>query len=284
MLLACLLAIGPVMMHLLSSLRDSDGGHATSLLINDSPVSGIGFGALAVLVAAVVGIAGAYLFSMGTGFLAAGFILAWARWGLGSVDSIVRRTTSGHDLPKIAIEGLVLGLCGVAIGAAMYAVSARRQPDPAKPGKTLGGFWGLLLRADADTAPVKPAVVSLVVGVLAGGAVSWLVGTTHLPGQTLMAAVCAAIAAGAAGQLAAASMGATLTPVIPATALAIIAVTAPFAAQVLHGARLVDAVYSGAFLGCAKPMSFDWVAGAMLGAPIGLGWAGAMLDVRAAED
>jgi len=269
----------------MSTLRDADGGDATSLLVNATPIKGVMYAGAVGVLATVVGVIGAHVFSMGTGFSSAGLVLAWARWGLGGTDAIIRRTTSSQGLTTLALETLMLVLLAAALAGWMYRISVHRQAvlAGATP-KPAGGARTWLLRAD-DGVKVAPVVLAaLVAGCIAGGLVSWIVAVTPLRGQTLMAGVAGALAAAAAGQLLAASMRATLTPVVPVLAVLIVGVAGPIAAPMVHGARLVDATYMGGLLGIARLISLDWAAGALLGVPIGLGWAGAMLDVRAAED
>jgi hypothetical protein len=50
----------------------------------------------------------------------------------------------------------------------------------------------------------------------------------------------------------------------------------------LSGGAL-DATFGGSLLPLARIVSLDWACGLMLGVPVGLGWAGAMLDERSAD-
>jgi hypothetical protein len=51
----------------------------------------------------------------------------------------------------------------------------------------------------------------------------------------------------------------------------------------MHGSRIMDATFGGSLLPLARIVSLDWACGLMLGVPVGLGWAGAMLDERSAD-
>jgi hypothetical protein len=66
-------------------------------------------------------------------------------------------------------------------------------------------------------------------------------------------------------------------------ALAVLGLAGPLVAKGVQGSRLVEATYAGELLALARPLSLDWAAGALLGVPLGLAWAGAMLDHRSAE-
>ena len=78
-------------------------------------------------------------------------------------------------------------------------------------------------------------------------------------------------------------LAAMLMPATTILAIMIIAAVSPVIAGVMHGGGLASVVYSGDVLPLARPLSLQWAAGAMIGSPIGIGWAGAMLDARAAE-
>jgi hypothetical protein len=67
-----------------------------------------------------------------------------------------------------------------------------------------------------------------------------------------------------------------LCALLPATA-------GPIIAQAMHGSRIMDATFAGTLLPLARIISLDWACGLMLGVPVGLGWAGAILDERSAE-
>jgi len=193
------------------------------------------------------------------------------------VGDLVRERQGGGFLMTLAVEGLVVSLAGAAIGALLMVINGRRQAAGAAPG-------GILLLERGENAS-KGAVlgVSLLAGVAAGGVVAWFCAVTDLKGQTLMAGVLAAIAAGAASHLAGNAMHSSVSPVPSLLAMALLGLVGPLLARGMHGEHVVEAVYGGALFGPGRLMSLDWAAGALLGVPIGMGWAGAMLDSRAAE-
>lgn len=281
LILACGLALGPWALHLLDGIRDVDGGHATTMLANASPVLGFAKGAFVLLIAVVVGVLGAYFFSLGTGYLCAGLILAWSAWGVSTLADLVRE---GHaPLFILAFEGVLVTLCAAGLAAAMSVISMARQPEQPSTRKTPWTPWALLA-ADADGAGVpKAAGAGFGGGVLAGGLVVWLVAASQDHGQVFAAVLCGAIAAGVVGQLIASGFGATLSPVAAILAMLVLAGIGPVLAAILHGSQLAHAVYAGEVFPLARPLSLQWAAGAMIGSPIGIGWAGAMLDARAAE-
>ena len=117
------------------------------------------------------------------------------------------------------------------------------------------------------------------IGLAAGALAAWLVAVTPLKGQDVMAAVAAGAAAAAAARLA--DIRVPLAPV--AVPLAVLAVLGPVAGLVLSGSGdVVAASYQGALAPIAQITPLDWIAGALLGIPLGAGWAGSMIEKRAA--
>lgn len=281
LILSCLFALGPVVYTLLRKVPDVEGGHAVTLFVNAAPGAAAVGGLAALVLAAIVGVAGARFFSIGTGFLCSGIVLAWARWGLGTVDDMVRLSGRPLHTGARSFENAAALAITLALAAFMVVLSAKRQPK-GSPAAHQEGLLGLAVRGEGSHAAAMGA--GLAAGLIAAGAVAWLVSTSDLRGQTLMAALMAAIACGAVGQLVASTMNCTLTPVVPVLALLILGIAGPLIAPMVHGQRIVEAIYQNSLFGLARPASLDWAAGALLGGPIGLGWAGAMLDVRAAED
>jgi hypothetical protein len=271
--IASLLAIGPLAATLINSLRDVDGGRAVTLLINGNLGGGLAAGAVVFVAAAIVGLAASHFLSLNTGLMSAGIILAWGRWGEGTLEEIVRRAGDGRDLPRLAIEGVAVTLIAALLTRLMVKAAHNAQhPDSKASGALIAGPDG------ASIWPMFFAV--LVAGAAAAAAVTWALSVSGAKGQTFAAAVIGAIAAGATAQVVASSKGFHAAPVTPMLSIAMVALTGPLVAAFMHGSGLIDAVYSGNVFSLARPISLDWAAGAMLGVPIGLGWAGSMLDRR----
>ena len=68
-------------------------------------------------------------------------------------------------------------------------------------------------------------------------------------------------------------------------AIAILASGSPLIASFIHGSpeQLVRAALAGKLFVLARPLPLDWLAGAFIGAPIGLVWAASMVDKHGAE-
>jgi hypothetical protein len=282
LILTCLLVVGPAAMFALARVHDADAGNAVTLLLNDHALGAI-LGMVLTLVGAVLaGVCGARFFSLNTGCLCAGLVLAWGRWGLGTLEDLVRRAGDASPLAWLAAENVLVVTLALALALGMGILSARQQ-GAARP----GWFW-LFARADGSGRDAGNARVGLAAGLAAGAValvlMSWLIAANGLRGQTLMAAALGALACGAAGQLVAASLRTTLTPAAVVAVVLVVAGASPIVAMVMHADRLVEAVYQARVFGPAMPLSLDWAAGALLGAPIGLSWAGAMVDARASDE
>jgi hypothetical protein len=66
-------------------------------------------------------------------------------------------------------------------------------------------------------------------------------------------------------------------------AMAILGVAGPVVAAVLPGGNggVVRASYAGTLFPLGLSMPLDWLAGAFLGIPMGLSWAGSMTEMKA---
>ncbi len=284
-ILFCLFAVGPAVSTLAFHLRDVDGGPGVSLLIGESPAAGLIAGLAAFAAALVVGLIGGAFFSMYTGLGCAGLVLAWSGWGLGTIDDFARRTRDGSDLGLLGIEGLIGGLVVVGIAVLVARVALSREHAAAKPAPVpprVRSWLGVFaLRAEENAKPIPAAAAGLVLGIVVTGAVLWLAALTPMRGQTLMAVVLGGMAAGLCAQLAASSFRVMLAPTAPILGVAVLALLGPVSASFLHGNGFLTALFDGTLWPLARPISLQWGAGALLGIPLGLGWGGSILDLRA---
>jgi hypothetical protein len=278
LLLASLLAVGPACSALLASARDAHGGHAVSMLVGGSLSHSLPAGLLLFAGAALVGWLGARFFALSTGFASAGLVLAWGAWRTSTFDQLIRRTHSPAELPMLAAEGAIALLAASAIAWVCWHASRAHRPSSANTAPTPQTFLSHIATAKDRAAAPKAAVIAVLLSAVAGAAVAYVIAATPLKGQTIAAAFVAAIAAGVVAQLAVQGMHASPTPVAVVVGLVLPAVVAPFLARA--DSALVAHTFANSVVPIAKVMPLDWAAGAVLGAPIGLGWAGAMMDVR----
>lgn len=279
-ILACLLAIGPAAGRLARFVSDGQGGHACSLLVGDMPLAGAVIGFVVVAIAAVVGVIASRLFSLGTGLAVAGMVFGWTSWHLGTVESIIRATGGEVELWRLAVEGLALTLAAAGIAHVATLAAAASQPAAtSKPGTRLEA----LLVKTADRPALGVTAAAVVIGAAAAFAAASLVCLSGLKGQSLMGAVVGGIACGMAACYVAGAAKVTLHPAAPVLGMVLAAVAAPVMASIMHGGDLLAVLYADRLLAAARPLPVDWAAGALLGVPVGMGWAGAVLDVRAME-
>lgn len=276
--LAALLLLGPVAGWLTYSLRAPDGGPETSLLLSNSPVMGLLAGVGVFALAAVGGCISARMFGGAAGLFAAGLVLAWGAWGLGRIDQIVRRAGNGSTMWVLSIEGVFVGVLGVL--AAVAILRAGRH------GKHLEEPEPMFSRA---------SLVALGLGALGAAAAAWIVAREPLKGQMFAAGACAGIVAAIVGHLSSARSPASVF----VAAVAVLAAVSPALSTLVNlvprasggsslailpsSAQVVSAVRAGTMLPLARPLPLDWLAGAFIGVPMGLSWAGAMVEKHAVE-
>jgi len=299
-ILLTLLAVGPLLASLFRTLHDRDGGHAFTLLISDSPVKGIGY-ALALLAAATIigGITSAF-FSLNSGLACIGLLFGWSAWQLGTIDGIIRRFASsgvagggggGSDLLILALEAFLTCLAAAAIVHFCSLLAEKNQPrlpnhTPIPRPKGLRGVLFTDLPAPHDGSIAGPLIGSILAAMIAGGFMTALVAVTGLKGQTLFATFIGGIAAGLAASHMARTFKASVSVVTPILAMGLLGLLAPIIAKFMHGgggASIVDILNADKLFPLARPISLDWATGALLGVPIGMSWAGVILDTRAVE-
>ncbi|MCA9299668.1 MAG: hypothetical protein KDA28_11410, partial [Phycisphaerales bacterium] len=219
-------------------------------------------------------------FGARAGSVAAGFVAAWAAYRTGTVDGFIRRTQDNSVFTMLAVEGLLVGLVGAAIWMGIL-VAGRAQTSKEAINETTGLSIGGLLKRALTTRSCQAAFV---VAIFAGGAAAWAVVQEPLKGQTIFGAGVAGIAAGLAGRLVGVTIGEEPGGVPVILAMAVLSFVGPLTVYLAPGSDdVVGSLYSGDFVGSAAPLSLDWLAGSLLGVPIGLNWVGSMMDKRQPE-
>lgn len=271
LILASVLGVGPAIGAMVGLVRGPTGGPDATLLSSDSPAQSLGLGLAALAIAAAYGALAARLVTRTVGLVCAGLIVGWAAWRLGSMDQIIHARQSAGSLGLIAFEGL--GLCIAAIGMFKVIDLAARSPKALHPPPP-NPLHDLLAKGN---------MLGVAGAIVIGGGVVYLIAFDDLKGQTVVAAILAAAMATVTGAFLATSRKARFSPYAPLIALAVLAVAAPFAARIFHGTRIVDAAYRGELLALCRPISLDWVVGALLGIPLGFSWAGSLTHPPASK-
>lgn len=283
-----LLALGPVAGLLTGSLRAADGSSHATLLVSNSPIKGLAAGVAVFVMAGVLGAATARLVSGRAGMIAAGLVVAWAAWRTGEADDIVRRAQSAAPLWSFAAEAALVGVATLLVVALVVltaqrehhaegptAASALSSPSTSaatsKPGSAerKSGFGTLL--------PGPGGIAALLAGTALAAAAAWFVGVEPVKGQMIAAAIVAGLIAGTVARLADASSPVT----VPVMAICILGIAGPAVGAIMHGDRVVAAMYAGSVLPLARGVPLDWAAGALIGTPLGLAWAGSLMEKRA---
>jgi hypothetical protein len=254
------LAIGPVLYRLTSSLTDQHGGGSALLFDSASPMWLVASCFLAALGAAgTFAWFGAKTIDKSTGYILAGICLAWAAWPLASLESLTR--LHGAEIPvyRIALENLAC--MGIALAVVWIADRHHAEGEPSAN----------------ERIAISSYVLAIVVGAVAAAAACYFVANNSFKGQTIAGAVAAGIAAAVVSQFVSGTGQGVARPLIPIASLGVVAALSPVAASLLHGVKLEALVTSGDVLPLARPISFEWPAGGLIGTALGLSWAsGAM--------
>ncbi|HYF16056.1 MAG TPA: hypothetical protein VD971_13385 [Phycisphaerales bacterium] len=276
--LLVLLAVGPLSASLLAGLRDADGGNGVTILTGGRVGAGLAGLAVLALGALVAGAAGAKLFSAGMGFAGAGLVFAWGAWNLGTLEEVLRRTRQGKESTALAAEGLLAVLvAGVVMGVAW--IIAERAQGRDKNGA--GGVGLIGVREKGSTGIAATALAAWALAACAAGVAAAIIAISAAKGQAVFAAFAGAIVAGIVAQTIGAAQHVKVSPLVPALAMAVPAVAGPLIAALVAQRGWVPATFAGSDFPLGRVVGLDWSAGVLLGVPVGMGWAGAMIDHRA---
>jgi hypothetical protein len=125
----------------------------------------------------------------------------------------------------------------------------------------------------------KGGLAVLPVAIIAGAAAAWFIGVTPLKGQAVFAAMLAGVVGAAVGRLV--DFEAALPSlVLPIVALAVLGPLSGFALAGGGGSNVVHAAYKGTLFPLANITALDWIAGALIGVPAGVAWAGSMMEKK----
>ncbi len=248
--LTAALVLGPLAGLLTSLLRDASGGTHATLLVNATPVLGIAVAIGVCVLAAAGGWFGVMVRGPNVGVLSAGIVLAWAAARSARLDEMVL-ATHRSPLPSLVLEGLLVAL----LAAAVIEVIRRT-------------------RRDQSVEPSPFAIArALGAGAVAAGLTAWVVAVTPMKGQTLAAAVAAGIMGAAVARMFLLAVPPRLVVLIPAC----LAVASPLISMVLADDPVAEVIGGTVFrLGYILPL--DWLAGAMVGIPLGLAWTESVVD------
>ncbi len=255
---AALFLAGPLCWRLVCLIPASDGGLAAGATLSAAPFLSILATIAAFAVAGLFGCAGARFFaSERTGLFSAGLALSWTPWSIARLDDL-SRSSGSFSMSALAIEGALLGLFGCGVAWLIWVCRSRSSRSYSDPRSTSLGLLG-------------PAVALAV-----GAACAWAVARSNAPGQGLASGVVAALLGTLVGRV----IDADATDRAFFVSAALLAVASPLLAAQGGGGGIIEQVYSGAIFPTARVMPIDWIAGALLGIPLGSAWASSMIEKR----
>ncbi len=275
--LFALLVAGPAVGMLVGSVHAVDGGPA-SPLVSSAPALSLAAAIGALVVALLIGLVTARILGLAPALTAAGLVVAWAAWKTADNDQLVRTAQSGSPLVKLAVEGAILGIFGLAIIFTCWMFSRHEGIETSQKRRSVEErlIAAVLIKMFAG----KGGAVSIVVGAAAAAVAAWLIGISPLKGQAVFAAIVAGTFSAAACRLV------DFESPIPTMflPLALLAIVGPLTGLALSGsAGVVAATYKGSLFPLANISPLDWIAGGLLGIPIGVSWAGSMIEKRHPE-
>lgn len=267
--LLALFAVGPVAGWLMWSIVAADGSHDISVLLNGSLARAV-MGLLGVVgLATLVGVAGARFVAPRSGLFAAGLVLAWGAWSTGRIDHLIANQPTNATMYTLVLEALLVGGLGVLSAFVILRV----------PSTPIGQDEGLPAHEREPSAFNDPStLIALGGAAIAGAVVAFLLAQDALKGQTVFAAFAAGLVGATVGRM----CSQRCSPVVFFAAIALVAILAPAAATLVHpgASGVLRAAKAGSMLALARPLPLDWMAGAFIGIPIGLAWAGSMVESR----
>ncbi len=270
MVLLALLVVGPIAGMMVVGLQTRTGLQGPPLLLASNPGLGLAFLVAIMALAAALGSVTARFIGRGYGMGVAGVVVGWAAIRSATFDDLLRDFDGHPPFARLALEGLLAGLLSLLVALAIDKSAGSSHQPTAETGMRRA------TRSHMTWSPVGT-------GAIAAALVTWIVAYQSLKGQTIAAGVFAGIvAAGVTQVLTNAQRGnvARLTPFITITVLATLA---PIVVMLIPGGpNLAVAAYSGKMPPLGRVMPLDWIAGAFMGFPVGLGWARSILASRLA--
>ncbi len=263
MLGAGMLIAGPLVGSLMLSIPSLDGGRGLTPLISPNPFIGLLISTVCLLLAGLLGLLAAHLVGFRDGLATMGVAMAWACWSTGRLTDVIQVVENEPSL-RLAAEGGILGLLACVVALCLVTVS--RDFSDAHNGDSRLLSPGALV-----------GVGAMILGAMVGG---WIVAQTSMVGQTLGAAIAGGVLGGMIARL--------IRPDSEIRALLlgfpIIAGGAMLLGHWLTGSgNIIETVYSGTGSPLMRIMPIDWVAGLLIGLPVGLSWGGALVERHGPE-
>ena len=249
-----LLIVGPLLSVLTDFVPAPDGSGTITPLLSSSVFIGLIVWVLACAIAGGFGVFTASLTTWRLGVASTGFCLIWSAWGTPRLDDLIR--TPGFENPSVAmaIDGAVLAIVACACAWIVMSRARAEQPDESQ----------------------TPVGIATGVGAcaLAAMVAAWLIARDERVGQTIGAAAVAGLAGGAAGR--------AVAPQLPMRwlllGLPLAALVSPIIGGMMTKGALDLATLDGTVSPLLRVMPADWIAGALIGFPVGSAQAESIID------
>jgi hypothetical protein len=259
-ILAALLLVGPVCGWLMAGVHGVDGSHQVTALVSHTPMVGVVRMIAAIALAGAIGLVASRQCGLGVGLFCAGLAAVWAAGDSGTVVGVLNATRDPGSLVLLAIEGAGVTVLG---GAVIFAICRTGQAKSAS-------------KLPEPSALTVESLYAIAAALLAGGFAAWFVAREGIKGQNIAAAA----AAGAVGATVARVIAPDAARWVVASAPLLLGVIGPIGARFVHKDGLLDDAFRNSLFALARPAPLDWLAGTLIGAPLGLSWAASILHGR----
>ncbi len=265
------LVVGPIAGSIAGRLETHSGLEQASPFTASSTVAGLVVGIVVLAIALGYGILVGRIANARLGLICSGLVLTWAAWRFGTVAALVRDAGDASPVTRMAIEGGVFGAL-LAAGCAVLLLLSR----PVNEDRLLTEPLKKPVAAE-QASPMDWAIAAAAV-CLAGLFAAWLLARSPLQGQVFASAVGAGVIGAAVGR--SVSLRAPMLAILVGGFC--LALVGPVVAGYGITGDALARLYAGDWPGLGLISPFDWLAGVLVGAPLGEMWAHSMVDRQTA--
>lgn len=253
----------PLASSLARRLRTPSGLADASPLTSEGFGAGLLVGVLVLVIAIGYGIFVGRIAHVRLALICTGLALTMPAWRFGTVHDLVRDSGGSDVLSKLAVEGAIFGALAV-----LGCVLMLRLSKPVPEATTF------------ESPRVQDWLIAPISALVCGAGAAWLVARSPLQGQAFAAAVAAGVAGGAIAR--SASFRAPMISIL-AGGLGL-ACLGPVVAGTRIGPDALSALHAGIWPALGYITPFDWIAGVLIGAPLGEMWAHSMVDRQVSSE
>lgn len=275
--LVALLGLGLAAGALVANLHAVDGSGAVTFLVNARLTSGLLALAGTLVLALLAGTVSAMLIGTRSGLFCAGMVVLAAASQMGKTDDILGAYPSTRTMWLFAAEAGVLAVGGLAI--ALVVLRMRVKPigtprDLSTPEARL--IADRLAQREPLAIRDSNALSAFAAAAIACAGVVWVIGQDTLRGQVLAATIIGALVAAVVARM----VSQRVSPMLIFAGVLAVGVAGPIVCAFVNTSSLgpAPAALAGKLFALARPVPADYLAGALIGVPMGLTWAGSMIE------